>query len=167
MNDFSELESELKKLRPAQPSAELSARIARELLEPTTADELPDNVIHPNRFRINWITLGLGLAAAATFLLLAKIDTQPAKKPNPLAMATPARIETPRAIDSMVPAGLTEVVYHTRNEGLLYPQGSSQPLRRIRSQRHETLQWRNPQTGASLRVSYPSEEITLTPISGQ
>ena len=27
MNDFSELENELKKLRPAQPSAELSARI--------------------------------------------------------------------------------------------------------------------------------------------
>jgi hypothetical protein len=29
------------------------------------------------------------------------------------------------------------------------------------------LQWNNPQTGASLRVSYPSEEVTLIPVSGQ
>ncbi|MEY2481236.1 MAG: hypothetical protein QOI04_2163 [Verrucomicrobiota bacterium] len=167
MNDFSELESELKKLRPAQPSAEVSARIARVMLEPATTDELPDNVVRLNRFRINWVTVGLGLAAAATFLLLAKIDNQPAKKPNPLAMTSPARIAPAPATSSMVPAGLTEVVYHTRDEGLLYPQGSTQPLRRVRSQRRETLQWRNPQTGASLRVSYPSEEVTLTPISGQ
>jgi len=29
------------------------------------------------------------------------------------------------------------------------------------------VQWKNPQTGASLRVSYPTEEVTLVPISGQ
>jgi hypothetical protein len=29
------------------------------------------------------------------------------------------------------------------------------------------VQWKNPQTGASLRVSYPKEEVTLIPISGQ
>ena len=129
--------------------------------------ELPDNVIHPNRFRINWVTVGLGLAAAATFLLLARIDNAPPKKTNALALASPVRTQTPRATGSMLPAGLTEVVYHTRDEGLLYPHGSTQPMRRVRSQRRETLQWRNPETGASLRVSYPSEEVTLTPISGQ
>ena len=167
MNDFSELESELKKLRPAQPSSELSSRIGRALLEPVAAAELADNVIHPSRFRINWITAGLGLAAAAAFLLLARIENTPAKKQNPLALASPARAQMPAATGSMVPAGLTEVVYHTRDEGLLYAHGSSEPVRRIRSRRRETLQWRNPETGASLRVSYPSEEVTLTPISGQ
>jgi hypothetical protein len=187
MNDFSELESELKKLRPAQPSAELSSRVARAFLEPTPAAELTDNIIHPNRFRINWVVVGLGLAAAATFLLLARIDNAPAKRQSTLATASPARTQTDveaavsaakrnsRAGDtpattpngSMIPAGLTEVVYHTRDEGLLYPHGSTQPMRRVRSQRRETLQWRNPETGASLRVSYPSEEVTLTPISGQ
>jgi hypothetical protein len=40
-------------------------------------------------------------------------------------------------------------------------------MRRIRYQKRETLQWRNPNTGASLRVSYPSEEVVLTPVSGQ
>ena len=167
MNDFSELESELKKLRPAQPSADLSSRVARAFLEPTPAVELTDNVIHPDRFRINWVVVGLGLAAAATFLLLARIDNAPDKKQSTLATASPAQTQMPRATGSMIPAGLTEVVYHTRDEGLLYPHGSTQPMRRVRSQRRETLQWRNPETGASLRVSYPSEEVTLTPISGQ
>lgn len=167
MNDFSELESELKKLRPAQPSPELVSRIGRALLEPAPAEELPDNVIHPERFRINWLVMGLGLAAAATFLLLARIDNAPAKKQSTLASASPVQTQVPRPAGSMVPAGLTEVVYHTRDEGLLYPRGSTQPMRRIRSERRETLQWRNPETGASLRVSYPSEEVTLTPISGQ
>jgi len=111
--------------------------------------------------------VGLGLAAAATFLLLARIDNAPAKKQSTLATASPAHAQMPRVTGSMIPAGLTEVVYHTRDEGLLYPRGSTQPMRRVRSQRRETLQWRNPETGASLRVSYPSEEVTLTPISGQ
>jgi len=36
MNNFSELESQLKKLRPTQPSADLSARIERSLAEATS-----------------------------------------------------------------------------------------------------------------------------------
>jgi hypothetical protein len=66
-----------------------------------------------------------------------------------------------------VPAGLTQVVYHTRDEGLHFAGNSNQPMRRVRSQSRDTLQWRNPQTGATLRISYPQEEVSLTPISGQ
>ena len=67
----------------------------------------------------------------------------------------------------MIPSGLTEVVYHTRDEGLHYPDGATQPVRRMRYHTRETLRWQNPQTGASLRVSYPSEEVVLLPVSGQ
>ena len=66
-----------------------------------------------------------------------------------------------------MPAGLTQVVYNTRDEGLHFPEGADQPVRRVRSQKRETLQWRNPGTGTSVRVSYPSEEVTLIPVSGQ
>jgi hypothetical protein len=69
--------------------------------------------------------------------------------------------------DAFVPAGLTQVVYNTRDEGLHFPEGADQPVRRVRTQKRETLQWRNPGTGTSLRVSYPSEEVTLIPVSGQ
>jgi hypothetical protein len=67
----------------------------------------------------------------------------------------------------MIPSGLTEVVYHTRDEGLHFPNGATTPVRRMRYHTRETLRWQNPQTGVSLRVSYPSEEVVLLPVSGQ
>ena len=51
--------------------------------------------------------------------------------------------------------------------GLHFTDGADQPMRRLRTHKRETVQWKNPQTGASLRVSYPTEEVTLVPISGQ
>jgi hypothetical protein len=59
------------------------------------------------------------------------------------------------------------VVYNTQDEGLIFPSGSSEPVRRVRSRSRETWQWRNPDTGASLSVSYPSEEVQLIRVAGQ
>jgi hypothetical protein len=175
MNDFSELEAELKKLRPRGASPELTARIERALAEtPSTLAEVSGRTatagVSSKRrsFRVNWFGLGLGLAAAAAFLVLARVDVErPGKRQSVVAM-TPAPFAPPLpASDVFVPAGLTQVVYNTRDEGLHFPEGADQPVRRVRSQKRETLQWRNPGTGTSLRVSYPSEEVTLIPVSGQ
>ncbi len=169
MSDFSELETELKKLRPRAASPGLAMRIERALAEAPVAT--PSAGILPKRrdFRVNWFGLGLGLAAAAAFLLLARVNVEraPGKRQSVVAV-TPAPFAalTPTG-DSFVPVGLTQVVYNTRDEGLHFPAGADQPVRRVRSQKRETLQWRNPGTGASLRVSYPSEEVTLIPVSGQ
>ena len=46
--------------------------------------------------------------------------------------------------DAFVPAGLTQVVYDTRDEGLHFPEGGDQPVRRVRSHKRETLKWNNP-----------------------
>jgi hypothetical protein len=173
MNDFSELENELKKLRPAQPSPVLFERI-----EEAMADSESAKVIRPDRFRVNYAALGFGLAVAAVLLLLAKVNTDRRQEPaeriaqnssaperRPLLPAGP--IEQPRSSGKFIPAGATQLVYNTRDEGLQFTEGSEQPLRRVRYQTQETWQWRNPATGASLRVSYPSEEIVLIPVSGQ
>ena len=65
-------------------------------------------------------------------------------------------------------AALTRVVYQRRDDGLIFsPNQSEQPLRRVRYDTRETMRWRNPQTGASLRVSYPAEQVVLTPVSFQ
>ena len=77
MNDFSELERELKRLQPVKPSATLIDQIEQAL---THVTEIPANVIAPRRFTINWVGLGLGLAAAAAFLILARIDFRPAAR---------------------------------------------------------------------------------------
>jgi hypothetical protein len=175
MNDFSELEAELKKLRPSAASPELSARIESALAQASagmaevsgriaTAGVLPKR----RNFRVNWFGLGLGLAAAAAFLVLARVNVdRPAQRPTVMAV-TPAPFSQPLSpTDSFVPAGVTEVVYNTRDEGLQFPDGADQPVRRVRSQKRETLKWSNPATGTSLRVSYPSEEVTFIPVSGQ
>lgn len=169
MNDFSELENELKKLRPLPPSAELLSRVERGLAGVAGDEALSDKVIRPDRFRINWLSMGIALGAAAVLLIIAHIDLKhPAENIPAVASITPApSVSTTTLTNQFIPAGATQVVYNTRDEGLHFPSGSAQPVRRLRSQMRETLQWRNPATGASLRVSYPSEQVELIPVSGQ
>jgi hypothetical protein len=166
MSDFTELEAELKKLRPRGASPELATRVEQALAEVSgrtaAAGVLPRK---PRNFRVNWFGLGLGAAAAAALLILARVNVEPGKRQSVVAM-TPAPFAPPIQ-DAFVPAGLTEVVYNTRDEGLHFPEGADQPVRRVRTQKRETLQWRNPGTDTSVRVSYPSEEVTFIPVSGQ
>jgi len=178
MNDFSEIEDKLRKLRPVRPSADLMTRIERALVEArlgeflhrekgstSTAGMLP----RERRFHFNWVSLGLGLAAAAALVLFARFQLErPVKKTPALASITPMpQFSSTNSTAQFVPAGLTQVVYHTRDEGLHFPNNSEQPMRRVRSHTRETLRWRNPTTGASLRISYPSEEVSLVPVTGQ
>ena len=185
MNNFSELEAELKKLRPAQASAELIWRIERALKTerhasacPGRGDTGPSTIRSQSRapgsdFRISWLGLGLGLAAAATFLILARVDLRPGDKTkaelagNTLAPATPTLEQKAAALPNYQATGLTQVVYRRYDEGLVFPRGANQPSRRVWTTKRETLRWRDRETGAQLSVSYPAEEVTLTPASGQ
>jgi len=179
MNDFSELENELRRLRPTQPSSVLFERVGEALEKSRTGVKERRSLVsrwrgletaHP------WWSLGFGLAAAAVLILyavvamerrheqqetVAETSTAPAKQPAPLSSGrsiSPSRF---------VPAGGTNVVYNTRDEGLHFARGSERPVRRVRYNTQQTWRWRNPETGASLRVSYPSEEVVLIPVSGQ
>ena len=165
MNGFSELENQLRKLRPVQPSADLVTRVERALAE---GDSTPTAAVLPRerRFQLNWFSLGLGLAATAALVLFAVVRLQqPAKKS--LVSSSPAPTISNSSNARLVPGGLTQVVYHTRDEGLHFPTNSGGPMRRVRSQSRDTLQWRNPKTGATLQISYPREEVSLIPVSGQ
>jgi len=143
-------------------STQLRSETAR--LE-STAGVLP----RERRFQLNWLSLGLGLAATAALVLFARIQfEQPVKKLPALASLTPApQFSSPTSTAQFVPAGLTQVVYHTRDEGVHFQNNSEQPMRRVRSHTRDTWQWRNQTTGASLRISYPSEEVSLVPVTGQ
>jgi hypothetical protein len=181
MNDFSELEKDLKALRPAQPSPVLFERIEGAMAD-CRAGASPAR--QPERLPYNWWSLGIGLAAAAAavVLLIARINTDQTQNEtteiaqvSPPAQARPVRpslsarsgIDGSMSSNKFVSSGATQVVYNSRDEGLQFADGSQQPLRRIRYQTQQTWQWRNPSTGASLRVSYPSEEVVLIPVSGQ
>ena len=169
MNDFSEIENELRKLRPALPSPALFERVKRGIAGFEQDIDPADKIVRPARFRTGWVSLGLGLAAAAVLLILTRFDLQkaPSGQGN-VASATPAAAPAARAaLAQFIPAGASRVVYNTQDEGLIFPSGSSEPVRRVRSRSRETWQWRNPDTGASLSVSYPSEEVQLIRVAGQ
>jgi hypothetical protein len=178
MNDFSELENELRNLRPARPSPILFERIEEAMK--CRAGASPAR--QPERLPYNWFSLGFGLAAAAVLVLfaaislerrqerrekIAQISPAPEKRPILPAQRDGSGVRGSTSSNRFLPAGATQVVYNTRDEGLQFARGSEQPLRRLRYQTHQTWQWRNPTTGASLRVSYPSEEVVLIPVSGQ
>ncbi len=172
MNDLSQIEKELRKLRPARPSPILFERIEEAMID---CRAVASPARQPERLRYNWLSLGFGLAAAAVLVLFAAVKmerqesgkeiAQTSREPEAAPLLNRARKST--STDKFVPAGATRLVYNTRDEGLQFAGGSGQPLRRMRYQTHETWQWRNPTTGASLRVSYPSEEVVLIPVSGQ
>jgi hypothetical protein len=178
MNDFSELEKELRKLRPAQPSPMLSERVGEALKDSRASVSGASS--KRSRFTetpySNWWSLGFGLAAAAVLILVAVMtmerrqEQQQTVAKNSAAPETrpaPLRTERSTAPSRFVPAGGTNLVYNTRDEGLHFANGSERPVRRVRYSTQQTWRWRNPETGASLRVSYPSEEIVLIPVSGQ
>ena len=179
MNDFSELENELRNLRPARPSPILFERVEEALMD-SGAGASPAR--QPERLPYNWFSLGIGLAAAAVLVLfaaislerrqerrekIAQISPAPEKRSISPARREGSGVQGSTSSNRFIPAGATQVVYNTRDEGLQFARGSEQPLRRLRYQTHQTWQWRNPTTGASLRVSYPSEEVVLIPVSGQ
>jgi hypothetical protein len=173
MNDFFELENELKKLRPAPPSPVLFERV-EQALQNCGAGASPAR--QPAWLTHNWWSLGFGLAAAAVLILFAVV-TMERRQERQETIAQTSSATDERAIprnltQSMSPSrfvstGGTHVVYNTRDEGLHFADGSERPVRRVRYRTQQTWRWRNPETGASLRVSYPSEEIVLIPVSGQ
>ena len=173
MNDFSDLESQLKALRPARLRPEFVNRLEQAMNEPAAVDtSAEDKIVRPVQFRRHWL-IGLSLAAAAAVLLLVRANFQPPRTEPRVATASTAPTAAPAAPvqqplpNAFIPAGSTQVVYQKRDEGLLYASNSEQPVRRLRSVTQDTLQWKNPATGASLRVSYPSEHVQLIPVSGQ
>ena len=195
MNDLAEIENELRKLRPARPSPILLERIEEAMAEHSAARARWDwrrftewvrgagNNIEGQLARATdrepvsrkAYRLGFALSTAAVLLALAILRMErPQEDQQRIAQSSsnettaplPKSEESPSP-NRFVSAGATRLIYNTRNEGLQFARGSGQPLRRVRYQTHETWQWRNPSTGASLRVSYPSEEVVLTPVSGQ
>ena len=179
MNHFSELEKELRKLRPAPPSPVLFERVGERLRESGAGIKerrSPGRRWGGLETAHSWWSLGFGLAAAAVLILFAAVtmerrheQQQTVAQNSPAPETRPVPLGTKRSISPgrFVPAGGTNLVYNTRDEGLHFADGSERPVRRVRYNTQQTWRWRNPKTGASLRVSYPSEEVVLIPVSGQ
>lgn len=185
IEDFTPLEQQLRALRPPTPSPALERRLAEALREPSP------------RARSWWEWLGFHHAMAAfgwglvvpsaaavmavTLFHLAVVTPGPSDANRPAPREAPTARETPTVYPAKPAAGVagaadgsedvqdgnaSTVLYETSDEGIVLT-GTRQPARRIRYRSEDTLQWRNPRTGASIQVSYPREEVVLTPISAE
>ena len=96
MNDFSELENDLKALRPARPSPVLFERIEEAMAENCRASAAPDagpSAHWLQRFTEAPFRFGIGLAAAAAavVLLIARINTdQTRNEETEIAQVSPS-----------------------------------------------------------------------------
>ncbi len=139
MNDLSQIEKELRKLRPARPSPILFERIEEAMIDSRAVASPARQPRKPSGLRYNWLSLGFGLAAAAVLVLFAavKMERQESGKEiaqtsrEPEAAPLLNRAQKSTSTDKFVPAGATRLVYNTRDEGLQFASSSGQPLRRI------------------------------------
>src|SRR4029453_13268584 len=148
MNDFSELENDLRALRPSRPSPVLFERIEEAMAENRKASAAADAEWGWRVFTKIPLRFGIGraAAAAAVLLLLARVNTDqtrnedkeiaqvsPATETKPVLPAFSGRSGVDGSMSSkkFIPSGATQVVFNTRDEGLQFADSSRQPLRRL------------------------------------
>ena len=143
-DELSQLEAELKRLRPAAPSRELLARLAGEI-EPAAAA--------PRAKRAWWLWAGALPAAAALAVFLiygrrAEVNETPASAIS---------------AGEFKPVAAENVLYATRDEGLITLADGTR-ARRERLNYVDTITWQNPRTHASLKWTVPREEVRVVPV---
>lgn len=172
--DFAELEIELLSLRPLRPSSALEARLAEVLRELPAEDRPPAAPwwqllgFHRPLAAFAW---GLATPAAAVCAVFLSHVAGVADSGSGSAVSTAHPVgarsltaATAASNPGFEPAATSDVVYQTDDEGVVYT-SDRQPVHQVRTRAQETLAWHNPKTGAQVEVSYPREEVVLTPIA--
>jgi hypothetical protein len=167
---FTDLEAELKALRPRRPAPTLRERIERELAAgaaPATGRRYASATNLDSWKWSGWRAAGLA-AAVALIAALSWTNRRPAPAPvaaPQMTASAPVRPAGPRATpaDSSYQAvAATNVLYDLKDEGAVLVNGNT-PARRVRYRYVDTYTWKNPRTNASLKWSVPRDEIRVLP----
>lgn len=160
--DTDDLERGLRLWQPCETPLGLTHRIALALETP------PPVAAHWwQRLGFSHLSAALGwglaipAATVAATLLLAPVSPPPSKsEPTQLLSA-----HTPQPpVSAWEPAVAKSRRLETSDEGVVIDQ-EQRPVRRTRYRSEDTLEWHDPRTGTSLQVSYPREDIVLTPVT--
>lgn len=157
----SELEEELRALRPARPLARLEEAIARELAPSRAVVLRPASGVvkrEGNRSRFQWWPslswAAVGAVAALAVTMLPLPWNQPA---DPLAQKEVALFEPVESVPEIISAEDGEVSYD----------GEDGPTQLVRYSSIQRQTWANPVTGAQIEIVTPREDIFLVPVSYQ
>jgi hypothetical protein len=169
--DLKQLEAELKRLRPAAPTRDFLARVAREL-------DAPAPVVAPARRAtpLWWLWAGALPAAAALAVMITlavRHRQSPAVATPPVAVVTPSPSKPTPAEELIAesaaafkPVAAENVLYAARDEGLV-TLADGTPARRERLNYVDTITWKDPRTNASVRWTVPREEVRVIPVKFQ
>lgn len=164
-DELSQLEAELKRLRPAAPTRDFLARIERELatpIEPLATE--PVRRAAP----LWWLWAGaLPAAAALAVLATLAVRNRPSVVPPAVVATTPsAPAPAPEPTMAFKPVSAENVLYAAQDEGLVTLDDGT-AARRERLNYVDTIVWKNPRTNASVRWTVPREEIRVVPVKFQ
>ena len=160
MNE-SDLENELRALRPAAPSAALETRIANDLaalsarvpVAPARAREsLLGQILRP----LLWASVG---ATAAVVVMTAR-PTPRENLPTPIAklpLRAEAEFSLPETSHELLAAERSAVRY----------MADRGPVREVRASYLEHHAWTNPRTGWRVEIAVPRRDVFLQPIAMQ
>ena len=170
-DDFSDLEAELKRMRPCAPSSELRTRLAAALdrpVAPTAPSVNPHRSAAPWR-SWPWVLWPTAAVAALTLAFVTMRQThsiaQIADQTDHPVSGTVAGpiIATTVAADLYQPVSAENVLYDSRDEGLVTLDDGT-AAHRVFQRYVDTYTWRNPRTNASLRWTVPRDEVRVIPV---
>jgi len=170
-DDFSDLEAELKRMRPCAPSSELQSRLAATLDRPAAPTAQPVRIDHSVIFRRAWRWVLWPAAAAAAVALALVVMHRPdsvrssagqAAHPVSGTAAEPLATTT-AAADRYEPVSAENVLYDSRDEGLITLEDGT-AAHRVFQCYLDTYTWRNPRTHASLSWTVPRDELRVIPV---
>lgn len=165
-DEFSQLEAELKALRPVAPARHLQARIGREL----ERGEVSAQVTPSARAWWRWAA-AVPAAAAVLIALVVFVRHVPPASPvdNIAATAVSAAGGTVGEAEPapvFKPVAAENVLYAVSDEGLVTLDDGT-AARRERLSYVDTITWKNPRTNASVRWTVPREEVRVVPVKFQ
>lgn len=163
-NEFSDLETELQQLAPAQPSARLIDRLEVELGDASSAagPALPRRSTYQSATNwsswkwANW-TVAAGLAIVVTL----------ASWWGPEARLLDGRIvmsDTSNPADVLRPVRAARTLVESRPEGVVELADGS-PVERVRDYYIDTIEWRDGAGAAQLRWELPRESVRFVALT--
>ena len=158
-NELSQLEAELARMRPADPTRALVRRIEAELA----------NVEVPRGFSwYDWMLAAALPAAAMIVLVLTQLPPgDETRTPIEAKVSPPAETQAlATSDDALKPVTAEKLLVSADDEGLVILDDGT-PARRARLHFVDTITWRHPRTNASLTWTVPREEVRVVPVAFQ
>jgi hypothetical protein len=148
--DFTELEAELRELRPLALSNDLIRRVDKALAKPISS---PLGVTTHGVFE--WLAWPIAASFVGAVAWLSNGAVSGTKNPEAAEKAAVAA--------NYKPVGTENILYDVREEGLT-TLADGTPAKQIRDRYMDIITWKNATASSSVRWTVPRDEIRLVPV---